>query len=581
MMKKFTYVFLSFLCPLLYLSAAEIGLDTDDSARKSSVIEPQLSPREKSDIEGLSRFGASMFQKKHRDISNSLLAALAENPNSSRILAFLLKNFQDYSVPEDQIKAFIAIAEANPRAIPLNVAALSLVDCIKPAEGSSIDLKRRLAEKCVAANNPDKFDRIQLDLFQSIVKTLSMIYLEEKKYDEGNELFDRILKNKNVFERNIFLQQAVIFYTQAAQEADKSRRLLWLLPSKSSQYAERKQELLKLLHQRSDRTTEMNKLIKHLTFLQKMNLYSEANSLLTEQLAGKPLEPVLQVALAELFSKQGKHALAATIWRKMVRRNPENKFFLLKLAENEFSAGLFRSAAKNYQTILKGVKGESALSMNFMLVLAELQLGNVEAAQQFLSKLPATKRFAEIRAHVLSISGKDKEAFKELSQVISASPKKADSKLCFFWLALAIKNKDIKEQLKCLDFFEKNMDLKDPETANSVGYTYADLNRKLPEAEKLIAHALKSKADSPEYLDSMAWVLFRMNKFKEAAGYIEKAVTASGSYPDAVISDHAGDIFNALGDRKKALHYWNLALKLFSFDLNKENVEKKIKGIAG
>ncbi|MDD5597665.1 MAG: hypothetical protein PHV82_06955 [Victivallaceae bacterium] len=580
-MRKFINIFLSFLYPLVLLSAAEIGVDTNASALKSPAIEPQFSPQEKSDIEGLSRFGASMFLNRHQDISNFLLAALAENPNSSRILAFLLKNFQDYDVPESQLKAFLAIAEANPRAVPLNVAALTLADCVKPAHGSSLDLKRKLAEKCVAANDPDKFDRVQLDLFQSIIKTLSMIYLKEKKYEQGDELFERILENKNVFKHNIFLQQAVIFYSQAAQEADTSRRFLWLLPSRASQYAEKKQELLALLHKRSDRLGEMNKLIKHLTFLQKMELYTEAKNLLMEQLAEKPLEPVLQVAMAELFSKQGKHALAATVWRKTVSRNPGNVFFLLKLAENEFSAGLYRSAAKNYRTVLKKVSGESALSIKFMLVLAELQLGNVDAAQRLLATMPKTERFAELRAHVLSLSGKDKEAFRELSKIISASPEKIDRKLYFFQLALAIKNKDTTEQLKCLELLEKNTDLKDPETANSVGYTYADLNRNLPKAEKLISLALKSKTDSPEYLDSMAWVLFRMNKLKEAADYIEKAVSAGGTYPDAIIADHAGDIFNALGDRKKARYYWDLALKLFSLDLDKKSVITKIKDIAG
>ena len=564
----------------MFLSAAEIGVDTNTSDQKSPIIEPQFSPQEKSDIEGLSRFGASMFLSRHRDISNFLLAALAQNPNSSRILAFLLKNFQDYDVPEAQLKVFLAIAEANPRAVPLNVAALALADCVKPVHGSSVDLKRKLAEKCIAANNPDKFDRVQLDLFQSIVKTLSMIYLKEKKYEQGDELFEKILKNKNVFKHNIFLQQAVIFYSQAAQEADTSRRFLWLLPSRASQYAEKKRELLALLHERSDQSAEMNKLIKHLTFLQKMELYSEAKSLLMEQLAEKPLEPVLQVAMAELFNKQGKHALAATVWRKTVVRNPGNTFFLLKLAENEFKAGLYRNAAKNYRGILKKVRGESALSIKFMLVLAELQLGNVAAARRLLATMPKNERFAELRAHVLSISGKDKEAFRELAKIVSASPK-TDRKLYFFRLALAIKNKDIKEQLKCLELLEKNSDLKDPETANSVGYTYADLNRNLPEAEKLISLALKSKADSPEYLDSMAWVLFRMNKLKEAADYIEKAIRVSGTYPDAVIADHAGDIFNALGDRKKARHYWNLALKLFSLDLDKKNIIIKIKDSAG
>jgi predicted negative regulator of RcsB-dependent stress response len=75
----------------------------------------------------------------------------------------------------------------------------------------------------------------------------------------------------------------------------------------------------------------------------------------------------------------------------------------------------------------------------------------------------------------------------------------------------------------------------------------------------------------------MAWVLFRMGKYKEAAEYISKAIAANGKYPNAVIADHAGDIFHALGDKKKALNNWLSAVKIYCFDLNRKKVLKKIK----
>ncbi len=575
-MKKFISLFLIFICPAVFLSATEIGVDTDASDLDSLPIAPLLSDSDEADINGLSHFGTALFIKKLSNSSDRLLTALAENPHSSRILAFLLKNFRNYDVPDRQLKTFIAIAQANPRALPLNVAALGLAGCIKPADTSPVDIKQKLAEKCIAENTPEKFNPIQLALFVNIVKTLSDIYLKDKEYAKGDEMFEQLLENKKLFEHNVFLQQAVIFYTLAAEKADKSRRLLYLLPSRAEQYAERKQELLALLRSRSDKTDNMKETLDHLAFLQKLNLLDEAKKLLLERLAKQPSNTILQVALADLFSRQKKYALSNSIWQKLAKADPKSKLFRFNLAQSAFSAQLYQLAAENFDGILQSSR-EKNPSVVFMSILSELQLGKPEESEILLKMLPDTARFAEIRAHVLSVLGKNKEAFKILSENISKSPRIPDQKLYFFWLALAIKAESPAVQLKCLETLKKNLDTKDMEVANSIGYTYADLDKNLTEAGKLIAYALSKKPESPEYLDSMAWVLFRMKKFKQAVVYIEKAISKDGKYPNAILADHAGDIFYALGNKVKALSYWKLALKIFSLDLDTEKTKNKIK----
>ena len=575
-MKKLISSALIFICPFIFLSATEIGVDTDTSDLDSLPIAPLLSDSDESDINGLSHFGTSLFIKKLSDSSDRLLAALAENPHSSRILAFLLKNFRNYNVPDRQLKAFIAIAKANPQALPLNVAALGLAGCIKPAGDTPLDIKQDLAEKCISENIPDNFNQIQLALFANIVKTLSDIYLKEKEYVKGDEMFDQLLENKKLFEHNVFLRQAVSFYSQAAEKADKSRRILYLFPSRASRYAERKQELLALLHARSNKTNDMKKTLNHLAFLQKLALLDEAKDLLLAHLAKQPSNAILQIALADLFSRQKKYALANSIWQKLVKTKPKNKLFRFNLAQSAFSAQMYQLAATNFDKMLQSSRKKNH-SVIFMSILSELQLGKPEASEILLKMLPESARFAEIRAHVLSVLGKNKEAFKVLSESIYKSPRIPDQKLYFFWLALAVKAESPAVQLKCLEILKKNLDTKDTEAANSIGYTYADLNKNLPEAEKLITYALSKKAESPEYLDSMAWVLFRMKKFKQAAVYIEKAISKDGKYPNAVLADHAGDIFYALGNKKKALSYWKLALKIFSLDLDAEKTINKIK----
>ena len=572
----FVIFVLIFICLVITVPATEIGVDTDTSDLDSLPIAPLLSDSDEADINGLSHFGTALFVKKHSDSSDRLLAALAENPHSSRILAFLLRNFRRYDVPDRQLKTFIAIAKANPRALPLNVAALGLAGCIKPADDTPLDIKQKLAEKCITENDPGKFNPIQFALFANIVKTLSDIYLKEKEYVKGDEMFEKLLENKKFFEQNAFLRQAVIFYTQAAEKADKSRRILYLFPSRAERYAERKKELLTILQTRSDKTDDMKKTLNHLAFLQKLGLLNEAKVLLLERLSKQPSNTILQIALAELFSRQKKYALSNSIWRKLVNTDSKNRLFRFNLAQSAFSAQLYQLAAENFDKILQASRRKNS-SVVFMSILSELQLGRPEASEILLKMLPDTARFAEIRAHVLSVLGKDREAFKILSENISRSPRIPDQKLYFFWLALAIKAESPEVQLKCLATLKKNLDTKDTEVANSIGYTYADLNKNLPEAEKLIVHALSKKPDSPEYLDSMAWVLFRMKKFKQAAVYIEKAISKDGKYPNAVLADHAGDIFYALGNKQKALSYWKLALRIFSFDLDTKKTANKIK----
>ena len=566
------------ICTVVSVTATEIGIDNDTGINDNDnavLADPQLSPEDAAYIEGLSHFGASLFSKKANIATERLLVALAETPNSSRVLAFLLRSLRNRDVSTQQLRSFIAIAEANPRALPLNVAALILADSVKDEDFDPQKTKRTLAENCIEASNPDELDKKEMGLFENIVKALNGIYLKRNEYENGHELFEKLFEHEKLRQNNVIVRQALIFYTRAANDADPSRRFLWLLPSRASQFAERKQELLALLQSRSSGEVKDQELMKQLTFLNKLGMVEQAQEILLEQLARKPDSPALLVALGELYSKQEKYFLAAAVWRKICAGKPKNNFFRLKLARNLFNASLYSQAAENYRKVLRSSSQRKAYSVIFMLALCELQLGKTESACQLIKGLPSQPHFWEIKAHADSISGNDIAAFAQLSKLIARS-KKANNKIYFFWLSTALKSQSRETQLNCLKIMKDRLDTNEAEVANTIGYLYADLNENLPEAKKLIEVALKEK-ESPEHLDSMAWVLFRMGKFKEAAKYISKAIADNGKYPNAVIADHAGDIFHALGDDKKAVSYWKAAIKIYSFDLDRKKVLKKLK----
>jgi len=93
----------------------------------------------------------------------------------------------------------------------------------------------------------------------------------------------------------------------------------------------------------------------------------------------------------------------------------------------------------------------------------------------------------------------------------------------------------------------------DPEHAhayNALGYTLADRNQRLPEALKLISHALELSPGDPFILDSMGWVKYRMGERSAAIEYLERAYRKR---PEAEIGAHLGEVLWAAGQREPAL----------------------------
>jgi tetratricopeptide (TPR) repeat protein len=93
---------------------------------------------------------------------------------------------------------------------------------------------------------------------------------------------------------------------------------------------------------------------------------------------------------------------------------------------------------------------------------------------------------------------------------------------------------------------------------NALGYTLADRNLRLDEAETLLNAALAQTPDNAAVLDSMGWLLHRQGKHAEALKYLERA-RRLGSDPE--IDLHVGEVQWAMGDRAAARKTWQDALE--------------------
>ena len=112
-------------------------------------------------------------------------------------------------------------------------------------------------------------------------------------------------------------------------------------------------------------------------------------------------------------------------------------------------------------------------------------------------------------------------------------------------------------------YFEKSLELvpKFAEAQNYLGYMWAERGVKLEKARELIEKALKAEPKNAAFLDSMAWVLFKLNQPAEALPYALKAVELS-EQPDATLDDHVGDICAALKQMDKAREFWRKSLTI-------------------
>lgn len=97
----------------------------------------------------------------------------------------------------------------------------------------------------------------------------------------------------------------------------------------------------------------------------------------------------------------------------------------------------------------------------------------------------------------------------------------------------------------------------DPQLQNALGFTLADHNMRLPQAEQLIRKALAVSPDSAAIQDSLGWVLYRSGKTAEALPVLAQAWRNSG---DGEIASHYGEVLWKSGDEGQARYVWQRAL---------------------
>lgn len=129
----------------------------------------------------------------------------------------------------------------------------------------------------------------------------------------------------------------------------------------------------------------------------------------------------------------------------------------------------------------------------------------------------------------------------------------------------------ILELKKAIELNPKNY-----EALNYLGYLYAEQGINLDESIKLIKRALEMSPDSNYIVDSLGWAYFKEGKLDEALKELKRAVELSlgRNKDDAVIRDHLGDAYFKKGMVKEATRQWKKSLEL---NPQNDKVREKLK----
>ncbi len=115
----------------------------------------------------------------------------------------------------------------------------------------------------------------------------------------------------------------------------------------------------------------------------------------------------------------------------------------------------------------------------------------------------------------------------------------------------------------------------DPDNAfvlNNYSYYLSVRNENLPRALEMSKRSNELVEANSAFLDTYAWIMYRMGDYEESKTYMEKALKAGGN-ERPVILEHYGDVLFQLGDLNGAVEYWN---KARDKGLVSDNIDRKI-----
>jgi len=584
------------LCLGFILSYRLLGDPSFSVPLEESQILPELdkaiTEKGKHKAEALANYALACMEFKDTFILSEkskgyFLSALRNDPEGATPLRILTTYWSQESKKGELIKELLPIAEEHPEAVELNLTVAKSLTKMKEEDRAIALLNRSLAKIGI-----EDRESISGESRARIVLKLVLLYAGKKDWDSGEELLDRVLEVDDLKDLMIMRLAATLFYSACADQGPDGFFAGW----SKRRYRRKLEANLKILEELCSRNSiEASSLFPLLDVYKRYSMNDRAENLLLSQLLLNPNDAQMFILLAKVFEDNKNYADAFRVWKVIINSPRYTRLkkvwkavamkmkissdIYFQLGYTALNCGNWNEAVKAFDwELLNNPTNSNAI---FQLGFAYLKLGKLKKAIYKFEKVNNVAQSEYFIAYCYRQLGEYEKAFDAMNASEALALKEKDDSFLnkdfymeYIYTADRAK-KHLKAEKIALKLLKDSPD--DPSLNNFLGYSWAEQNTKLDRAEKMIQKALDSDSSNAAFLDSMAWVLYRKRDYATALKYIEDALEASGPIlPDAVIRDHAGDIYFALGKREAALRQWRLALETYSEDADDDKIREKI-----
>lgn len=312
---------------------------------------------------------------------------------------------------------------------------------------------------------------------------------------------------------------------------------------------------------------------------ERLNMTEDALKSYDKVIELKPEAREAYLSKARIYENTKEIRLAIAEYEKYVEVFPDNLYVLMYLGRCYFENGEYEKARNAFLKSKKGLSGADSEMSSYWLGVIYEKMGSIDkAASEFeflASKQPDNISVLARLGYYYSLLKQYSNADKKFQLAYSKEPlnyeisylrglnfidwKKYDKAIKSFETVVNLKPDFDDAYFFLGNAFDKNGNFEGAEKAflqsleinpdhtrsmNYLGYSYADRNIKLAEAEILLNRAVTLEPANGAYLDSLGWLYYRNGRYEEAKKYI---VTAANITRDQLIYEHLGDVYVELG----------------------------------
>ena len=324
-----------------------------------------------------------------------------------------------------------------------------------------------------------------------------------------------------------------------------------------------------------------------------------------ELLVRLPHHRAALVALADAQMNADDLDGAIVTLEEVEKYHPEDVDSVVRLGFLKYEARDFTEAADRFERVL--ARHPERYEVAFFLGVARRRLGEVDAAIADFERIPPEHRhYPEARTQIAALYERRGDYEKALREVEKAVEVQSTRSIQLYLATLRSKNGDFDGAVEylenliaedpaddellynlgvvygeadrtdeALEYMRRALELS-PDNAsalNYVGYTLAEQGIRLDEAEEMILRAIELRPDDGYVADSLGWVYYMRARalidsgrasearplLERALAELERADELTGG--DPVVSEHLGDIYLLLDQKKLALDRFEDAVR--------------------